>query len=485
MVLARLRRRDLLFSIAVLSLWYLWQLGPIRPLEDYARPPAAIGVVEAGVNTLPVLPDAPRPSGEELSLPRKSDERWIQTPVVPEKRRGACRQGQVVTPRDFGAKGDGIEDDTLKVKSLLLYASDCPGTTVIIGPVGSKFFVNPGELSVELRNAELRFEGHLVGPDLKTWNPNLLKWPAGSCAYGEICGEVTHSPEKARTKWSLLHIRNSSNLTLRGPNGLRAPGWTFWMVRRDRPEVQGYCLLKFEGSEDLRIHGMTLANSPMYHLVIMHCALVDLRGLTVEVQTKRFRGHDKAGKWGPENTDGINIFASQDVRIQDSNISSGDDNVVVKEASRRIRGEGLRLSFGKGINIGSLGENGGDSHIVEDVAFRHVRLYRCRHGVRIKTWKGGRGLLRNAHFEHFQVEEVQLAVLIDQTYCPATQRPRGCSGANGSVSIENVSFKSFAGTFWRDELRATKVLCSRCSGVTFEQINMKKLPGLFSPLRHN
>ncbi|CAE8643919.1 unnamed protein product, partial [Polarella glacialis] len=136
-------------------------------------------------------------------------------------------------------------------------------------------------------------------------------------------------------------LRNSSNVTVRGPGGIRAPGGTFWGVRNKRPEVRGYCLLKLDGCQDVRISGMRFMDSPMYQVVVARSSNVWLQGLQITLSSAVL------GDSGAHNTDGVSIIASNEVYIRDSVIESGDDNVVIKEGSHHISAEGLVLRRGK------------------------------------------------------------------------------------------------------------------------------------------
>lgn len=385
-----------------------------------------------------------------------------------------------VTPLDFGGVGDGQADDTEAVRSCFAYVSRCRGTDAVLGPAGRRFLVRPGEVRVRLRDVRLRLEGEILGPSLRDWNPYYDVWPAGSCAYGETgCTPgQSKSPEFVRSQWSLLHIVESNNVTILGPGGLRAPGRSFWAVRNTRPEVRGYCLLKLERSSGVRVRGLALTDSPMYQLVVMHCVDVDLRGLSIVVND------ETVGEGGPHNTDGVSIIASQGVRVRDSEVESGDDNVVIKEGTRDVVVEGVSLFRGKGVSIGSLGERAADDQFVSDILFRNVSLDYSLHGARIKTWIGARGLVRNVTFELFKLHNVAYGVLIDQNYCPRSQRPEGCTSGDedwqtvDAINIEDVRFRNFSGTYMQKD---RSVACARCRSVTFRSVRLQRSPDAPEP----
>eukprot|EP00913_Durusdinium_trenchii_P012348 g11591.t1 len=404
--------------------------------------------------------------------------------VVPSTSVGAC--SEVRSPMDFGAKGDGHQDDSEFVREAIWHGIRC-NTTVLIGPWRRSFLVMPNVLEVTAENLVILFEGQLVGPTLEAWNPQQDTWPKGSCAYAEAdCHKSGgQSPEFARSQWSLLFFRNCHNVTLlgaRGPHGhleggLRAHGPSFWRVRNQRPQVRGYCLLKMDSCEGMRISDLHFHDSPMYQVVVARSHGVELEGLRITLSNQALgdqgaHNTDRFAESRAHNADGINILNSSQVWLRQSVIESGDDNVVVKEGSSDIYGEGLQLRRGKGVSIGSLGERESEGQEVTNVAFHNVSADRSVHGVRIKTWKGARGLVQNASFQHFKTADVMIGILIDQTYCPPSQRPEGCAMEDpaAAIRIQQVRFRDFTGTYQQAD---RKVLCTACSDVSYEQIDLR------------
>lgn len=245
-------------------------------------------------------------------------------------------------------------------------------------------------------------------------------------------------------------------------------GNSFWSVRNLLPAVRGYCLLKFEGCYGIRVTGVRLIDSPMYQVVIADSAGIRLDGLTTSISDKNL------GDEGPHNTDGVNIIGSKDIDIVNSVIESGDDNIVIKEGSHDIRAENVLLVRGKGISIGSLGEGSSEGQIVTNIKFQNVAMKQCVHGARIKTWKGASGLVKNVSFSNFRLQDVSLGVLVDQTYCPTSQRPEGCSdGVDQAISIQDVQFRAFKGVVLKSP---QQVNCMRCNNVTFTDFSVKVKP---------
>jgi len=387
---------------------------------------------------------------------------------------GPCFRGHQIGVLDFGAVGDGVIDDTQAVVKALHYAAGCENTVVIIGPADREFLVMPNGISVSLRSTTLEFQGVLLGPTLKTWNKGKdVEWPPGSCAFPDKaeeksgrCGKSAQSPEYARSMYSLLHIRDSSNLVLVGGGGIRAPGSTFWHVRNHHPEIRGYCLLKIEGSKFIRVSGFKLWDSAMYHLVVMKSEDVVLSELNLQGKLASQIGE-------AHNTDGVNIIASSRVSLTNSVIASGDDHVVLKENTYSFKADNVTLLRGKGLAIGSLGERGLDEQVVKDVHFNNIVVFGSHFCARIKTWVGATGLVNDVRFTNFKCDKVEYGTYIDQQYCPSSQRPGGCSEEEKkqSIVLDKVTFENFSGTY----KKASKLEhCSGCKGILYKDIFLTK-----------
>lgn len=427
------------------------------PMESTVEEPAAEVSKEAAA-TLQELVQTPSAAMPVTTEPRMTSAGERDCPAV-------------VTPWAFGAKGDGHTDDSNAIRMALDWASQCQSEVLLgragpLSPMKPRFYVPPNSLELTLQNVVITLNGFLVGPTIEVWNPRHDPWPKGSCAYAEAdCKSGGPSPEFARSQWSLLLLRNSRNVTIRGRGGIRGSGDSFWRIRNTQPQVRGYCLLKVDQSEDVQISGLRLADSPMYQVVVARSQRVQLEGLRVSLH------HMRLGDEGAHNTDGVSIIASQNVLLSDSVIESGDDNVVVKEGSHNVACHGLLLRRGKGVSIGSLGERGAEDQVVTNISFHNVTLDQSMHGARIKTWKGAHGLVKNVTFSMFKTARVVTGILIDQTYCPPSQRPEGCAGGpSDAIRIEDVHFRDFTGTFLHQD---RKVLCSLCSGVTYEGISLQ------------
>nr|GEV85178.1 probable polygalacturonase At1g80170 isoform X1 [Tanacetum cinerariifolium] len=75
---------------------------------------------------------------------------------------------------------------------------------------------------------------------------------------------------------------------------------------------------------------------------------------------------------------------------------------------------------GHGISIGSLGKSGICDQVY-DVSVREAFLSNTENGLRIKTWQGGTGFVRNVKYENVWMVNVSHPIIIDQYYCDSSK----------------------------------------------------------------
>ena len=131
---------------------------------------------------------------------------------------------------------------------------------------------------------------------------------------------------------------------------------------------------------------------------------------------------------------------------------------------------------GGGGSIGSLGKDGTFA-AVENVALDTARISRAQNGVRIKTWQGGAGYVRNVRFSNVAVDDVDHPIVIDQFYCDARAGPCRSSTSSG-VQVANVAYLNISGTSRRAE--AIRFACSDaapCTGIVLRDIDLRRSDG--------
>jgi polygalacturonase len=171
--------------------------------------------------------------------------------------------------------------------------------------------------------------------------------------------------------------------------------------RRPRMVILSHC-------QGVRIQGVTLANSPSFHLVPTECEDVLIEGVTI-----------KAPADSP-NTDAIDPSACRNVRITKCVLDVGDDNVALKSGhavpGRTAACEDITISdctflHGHGVSIGSETAGG-----VRRLTVQHCTFQDTVSGLRIKSARGKGGVVEDIHYSDITMKDVKIPINITSYY---------------------------------------------------------------------
>ncbi|VAH61978.1 unnamed protein product [Triticum turgidum subsp. durum] len=450
-------------------------------------PPAPPGVGkghQTPYQPSPNVPVSPSPSPSPKPSPAKGNGHTSPQPSSPSCGKGrqpppqpppaaSASPGAVFNVVDFGAKGDGISDDTKAFQAAWAAACKLGASTVLV-PSELEFLVGPISFSgpyckpnilfqvssggmFENRNetkfscvqretnSNLAKEGTILAPtNAKAWGSGLLQW-------------------LEFTKLSGLSIQGSGTI-----NGRGQQWWTYSDPNDDEDDDTQYnqelermprvkpTALRFYGSSNVVVAGITIVNSSQCHLKFDNCQGVLVHDLTIS---------------SPENslnTDGIHLQNSKDVSIHHTNLACGDDCISIQTGCSNIYIHNVNCGPGHGISIGGLGRDNTKA-CVSNVTVRDVNMFRTMTGVRIKTWQGGIGLVQDIRFSNIQVSEVQTPIMIDQFYCDK----RTCTNQTSAVAVSGVQYENIRGTFTIKPLHFACSDSSPCSGITLTGVQLK------------
>jgi hypothetical protein len=124
----------------------------------------------------------------------------------------------------------------------------------------------------------------------------------------------------------------------------------------------------------------------------------------------------------------------------------------------------------------SIGGLGKDKSVacVSDIIVEDISIQNTLAGVRIKTWQGGLGVVKNLTFSNIQVKDVKVPIVIDQYYCDKSK----CKNQTRAVSISGVKYNNIVGSF---TVQPVRIACSNnvpCMDVDLMDIRLRPSGGI-------
>ncbi|XP_024628082.1 probable polygalacturonase At3g15720 [Medicago truncatula] len=302
----------------------------------------------------------------------------------------------------YGAHGDGKTDDSQAFINAFNSACKATGMSTLVIPAGKTFMVSKvifsGRCNAKVR---IQLEGQIVAP--------------------------SKANSKAQSYWFTIEYVNGLTIDGNGQGGLDGDGSTWWESGGERPGVQA---LLFHSCNDLSVSNLRITNSPSSHVSINMCNRTTFSHVSINSPATS------------PNTDGFDISFSTDIRIENSNIKSGDDCIAVNGGSNFINVTGVTCGPGHGISVGSLGKKRTNDQ-VSDVHVRNCTFKETQNGARIKTVPGGSGYARHITYDQIILVNVKNSIIIDQYYNDIIPQA-------GDVSVSDVTYRGFTGTSAND-----------------------------------
>ncbi|MBN2388432.1 MAG: glycoside hydrolase family 28 protein [Anaerolineales bacterium] len=315
-------------------------------------------------------------------------------------------QGNPVTARLFGARGDGKTRDTAALQAAIDACASQGGGTVVIPAgqylTGSLFLHDDISLYLDA-GATL-----LGSQDPADYPVTSSRW--------EGTEQPTYAP--------LIGGGRLRNIAILGRGTIDGRGDFWWTACREkRLSYPRPRLIGFHDCTNLLIEGVTLINSPSWTLNPVRCQNVTVHAVTI------------INPPDSPNTDGINPDSCRFVRISDCYVSVGDDCITIKSGTQHEKPEyhapcrdiaitNCTLERGHGgVVIGS--EMSGD---VQNVVISNCIFVGTDRGIRFKSRRGRGGV----------VEDVRISNLImENVLCPLTMNLYYGCGAWGDPEVSD------------------------------------------------
>ena len=230
-----------------------------------------------------------------------------------------------------------------------------------------------------------------------------------------LCGTVN---QEGRGCKPLIHAPNAPHSGVMGEGAIDGQGGehllgrnvSWWDLAHQAKveDARQNCprLVVADASDDFTLYGITLRNSPNFHVIVNRSNGFTAWGVRIDAPATA------------RNTDGIDPASSTNVTIAHSYIRAGDDNVAIKAGNA---GPAAHITIahnhfysGHGMSIGSE-TNGG----VNNVLVRDLTIDGADNGIRIKSDKSRGGLVRDVAYEDVCMREVKHPLLLTPFYSAA------------------------------------------------------------------
>jgi polygalacturonase len=303
---------------------------------------------------------------------------------------------KIYNVRQFGAKGDGKTLDTVVIQKAL---DECgnSGGGIVRFPAGT-YLSQP----IFLRS------GTTVELDAKA-TLRATDEPADFALH-----EKKDFPSATGKFLAFINGTNLNDIAITGKGTIDGAGARWWEPAEEaRRKTPGYTLprprlIVLVRCKNVRVSGVTLANSPTFHLVPNDCEDVLVEGVTITAPA------------GSPNTDAIDPSVSRRVTIRRCILDVGDDNVAIKSgkamSGREFGCEDITVTdcifrHGHGMSIGSETVGG-----VRNVTVRNCAFENTENGIRIKSPRGRGGTIENVVYENITMTNVDPAITITCYY---------------------------------------------------------------------
>ncbi len=313
------------------------------------------------------------------------DEITAALPVIPSARFNLA---------DFGAVGDGKALNTEAFKNAIEAIAKAGGGHLIVphGTYKTLPFVLTSHMDLHL-DAGATIKAPDTFAEYGIPDPNHAQpQPGGRGAFPRVAPLISCPT-------------GTTDLAITGSGTIDGSGAMFWIwsdkaVRRyppGRAVVPRPVLVSLTGVQRLHVDGITLTNSPMFHLVP--------RGQDITIENLRIVAPSDA-----PNTDAMDP-GGQRIVIRKCEIDTGDDNVALQSGSHDVLIEDLTCLHGHGISIGSPTRNG----------LSHVIVRRCTfngtdNGLRIKSYRGNGGEVHDIRYSDIVMTNVRRPFDINMLY---------------------------------------------------------------------
>jgi polygalacturonase len=336
------------------------------------------------------------------------DLRDVVEPRIP----AVCERIDASLRTESGNMGDSPETkmDTERIQAAIDHCRT--GQAVALQPSGPNNAFLSGPLELKPGITLLVEKGAVL---FATRNPRAYDVHPGSC------GVVNDDGRGCRP---LIHVDHSPHAGVMGEGAIDGQGGralagttTSWWDLAHQAKVENKkqnCprILVVDSSDDFILYGITLKNSPNFHVIVNRTNGFTAWGVRINSPSTA------------RNTDGIDPSSSTNVTIAYSWIRAGDDNIAIKAGKS---GPATHMTIfrnhfysGHGMSIGSETEGG-----VSAIRIVDLTIDGADNGIRIKSDVSRGGLVRDVVYQDVCLRDVKNPIIFDPFYSntPGTLAP--------------------------------------------------------------
>ncbi|KAK4786206.1 hypothetical protein SAY86_002895 [Trapa natans] len=368
--------------------------------------------------------------------------------------------------RNFGGKGDGNTDDTEAFTSTWLAACKVEGSTMLI-PAGYKFVLRAVSLEgIQCKeNIVFQLDGSIVAPENHDkWGGDRSHWIVFKRLTGftiQGCGTI----DGRGSRW--WKLSSASDDTQDSGNDAdddyhEDSEENVGMFTANAGSSTSPTALMIYHSKNTILKGITIRNSPKFHVQIMNCNGVKVHDFTA------------SSPGDSPNTDGIQVHRSRDIfhAVKWNDTRAGDDCIAIQKGCHNVNVHNVTCGPGHGISIGSLGTDHSRA-CVSNITVRDVNIHDTMNGVRMKTWQGGKGAVRGVTFSDIRMNQVKFPIIVDQYYCDRGSSGHGCTNQTTAVAVSGITYENIRGTYTDTAIYFACSDSVPCTNIVLDSIDLR------------
>ncbi|KAH7925883.1 glycoside hydrolase family 28 protein [Leucogyrophana mollusca] len=225
-------------------------------------------------------------------------------------------------------------------------------------------------------------------------------------------------------------------------------------------------LVRFQSCNNVDMSGVTLNNSPMFHVTI-----IGDNNVAHDMQIVA----DHIGE-----TDGFDMSGNNNY-VHDVSVENGDECVTVKTPTDGFVAENIQCFYSAGCNIGSFGTNV-TGVTVQNIYYRNVTQHNGDGGIVLKSYPSASGLVKNATYIDFTFSNIAYPIQVSAYWCPN----EGCPATTGNITWTDITFTDITGTGDNSTRPTIQLDCIEgfpCTDIVFDDVDLTKEDGVTATIQ--